>query len=179
MARRLLTQETGSLLVFLPGSAEIIRVAQLLADKVDKHTLIFPLYGALSLAQQQQAIEPVEKGYRKVVLATNIAETSLTIEGIRLVLDSTIEKRAQFDLKSGVTSLLRQRISQASQTQRAGRAGRLEAGICWHLISQEQAERGATHQVPEILSSDLSSLWLSILQWGCRDINQLSWLDTP
>ncbi len=94
-----------SLLVFLPGSAEIIRVAQLLADKVDKHTLIFPLYGALSLAQQQQAIEPVEKGYRKVVLATNIAETSLTIEGIRLVLDSTIEKRAQFDLKSGVTSL--------------------------------------------------------------------------
>lgn len=179
MALRLLAQEAGSMLIFLPGSAEIVRVADILKDKVDDNVLLFPLYGALSLAEQQKAIEPTEKGYRKVVLATNIAETSLTIEGIRLVLDSAIEKRAQFDLKSGVTSLLRQRISQSSQTQRAGRAGRLEAGICWHLISQEQAERVASHQIPEILASDLSSLWLSVLQWGCRDINQLSWLDTP
>ena len=179
MALRLLAQETGSMLIFLPGSAEIVRVAEILKDKVDNNVLLFPLYGALSLAEQQKAIEPTEKGYRKVVLATNIAETSLTIEGIRLVLDSAIEKRAQFDLKSGVTSLLRQRISQSSQTQRAGRAGRLEAGICWHLISQEQAERVASHQIPEILSSDLSSLWLSVLQWGCRDINQLNWLDKP
>ncbi len=179
MALRLLAQEAGSMLIFLPGSAEIVRVADILKDKVDDNVLLFSLYGALSLAEQQKAIEPTEKGYRKVVLATNIAETSLTIEGIRLVLDSAIEKRAQFDLKSGVTSLLRQRISQSSQTQRAGRAGRLEAGICWHLISQEQAERVASHQIPEILASDLSSLWLSVLQWGCRDINQLSWLDTP
>lgn len=179
MALRLLVQETGSMLIFLPGSAEIVRVADILKDKVDDNILLFPLYGALSLTEQQKAIEPTEKGYRKIVLATNIAETSLTIEGIRLVLDSAIEKRAQFDLKSGVTSLLRQRISQSSQTQRAGRAGRLEAGICWHLISQEQAERVASHQIPEILTSDLSPLWLSVLQWGCREINQLSWLDTP
>ncbi|MEQ4922854.1 ATP-dependent helicase HrpB [Proteus hauseri] len=179
MALRLLAQESGSMLIFLPGSAEIVRTAEMLKEKVDSNVLIFPLYGALSLAQQQQAIEPAEKGYRKIVLATNIAETSLTIEGIRLVLDSGIEKRAQFDLKNGVTSLLRQRISQSSQIQRAGRAGRLEAGICWHLMSQEQAQRAATHQIPEILSSDLSSLWLAILQWGCRDINQLIWLDTP
>lgn len=179
MALRLLAQETGSMLIFLPGSAEIMRVTEILKDKVDNSVLLFPLYGALSLAEQQKAIEPTEQGYRKVVLATNIAETSLTIEGIRLVLDSTIEKRAQFDLKSGITSLLRQRISQSSQTQRAGRAGRLEAGICWHLMSQEQSQRIASHQVPEILSSDLSSLWLSVLQWGCRDINQLNWLDTP
>lgn len=179
MALRLLAQETGSLLIFLPGSAEIERTADILKDKVDSHVQIFPLYGALSLAHQQQAIEPAEEGYRKIVLATNIAETSLTIEGIRLVLDCGIEKRAQFDVKNGVTSLLRQRISQSSQTQRAGRAGRLEAGICWHLISQEQAQRTATHPIPEILSSDLSSLWLSVLQWGCRDIHQLSWLDNP
>lgn len=179
MALRLLAQEAGSMLIFLPGSAEIIRVTDILKDKLDDNILLFPLYGALSLAEQQKAIEPTEKGYRKVVLATNIAETSLTIEGIRLVLDSAIEKRAQFDLKSGVTSLLRQRTSQSSQTQRAGRAGRLEAGICWHLISQEQAERVASHQIPEILTSDLSPLWLSVLQWGCRDINQLSWLDIP
>ncbi|QAV23839.1 ATP-dependent helicase HrpB [Proteus hauseri] len=179
MALRLLTQETGSMLIFLPGSAEIVRTAEILKEKVANDVLIFPLYGALSLAQQQQAIEPTKKGYRKIVLATNIAETSLTIEGIRLVVDSSIEKRAQFDFKTGVTSLLRQRISQSSQVQRAGRAGRLEAGICWHLMSQEQAQRAATHQIPEILSSDLSSLWISVLQWGCRDINQLTWLDTP
>ncbi len=179
MALRLLAQETGSMLIFLPGSAEIVRTAEILKEKVANDVLIFPLYGALSLAQQQQAIEPTKKGSRKIVLATNIAETSLTIEGIRLVVDSGIEKRAQFDFKTGVTSLLRQRISQSSQVQRAGRAGRLEAGICWHLMSQEQAQRAATHQIPEILSSDLSSLWISVLQWGCRDINQLTWLDTP
>lgn len=178
-ALRLLAQESGSMLVFLPGSAEIMRVAELLTQKVDSNVLILPLYGALSLDAQQQAIEPVAQGYRKVVLATNIAETSLTIEGIRLVLDSAIEKHAQFDVKTGVTSLIRQRISQSSQTQRAGRAGRLAPGICWHLISQEQAQRSAAYQQPEILSSDLTALWLAVLQWGCRDIAQLSWLDTP
>lgn len=179
MALRLLKQETGSMLIFLPGSGEIERVTALLKTQVTNDTLLFPLYGALSLEVQQKAIEPVKQGFRKVVIATNIAETSLTIEGIRLVLDSTVEKRAQFDVKSGITTLTRQRISQSSQTQRAGRAGRLEAGICWHLISQEQAQRLCVYQPPEILNTDLCTLWLSILQWGCRDINQLLWLDKP
>ncbi|MCL0324183.1 ATP-dependent RNA helicase HrpB, partial [Escherichia coli] len=104
------------------------------------------------------AILPAPAGQRKVVLATNIAETSLTIEGIRLVVDSTLERVASFDPRSGLTRLLTQRISQASMVQRAGRAGRLEPGICLHLTSAEQAERAAFQSTPEILQSDLSGL---------------------
>jgi ATP-dependent helicase HrpB len=114
-----------------------------------------------------------------VVLATNIAETSLTIEGIRLVVDSGLERSAQFDARSGLTRLVTQRISQAAMTQRAGRAGRLEPGLCWHLFSKEQAERAAAQSEAEILQSDLSGLWLELLQWGCQDASQLTWLDAP
>ncbi|QXF32539.1 ATP-dependent helicase HrpB [Photorhabdus luminescens] len=176
---RLLQQEQGSMLLFLPGSGEIQRVFGLLSGRVAEDTDLCPLYGALSLAEQQKAIEPSPCGRRKVVLATNIAETSLTIEGIRLVVDSGLERTTRFEPKNGLTRLITQRISQASMTQRAGRAGRLEAGICWHLFSQEQAERSAEHSEPEILNTDLSSLWLSLLQWGCHDISQLHWLDMP
>jgi ATP-dependent helicase HrpB len=176
---RLLQQETGSLLLFLPGVGEIQRVLALLESKVSDDTLLCPLYGALSLAEQRSAITPAPAGRRKVVLATNIAETSLTIEGIRLVVDSGLERTSRFEPRSGVTRLITQRISQASMIQRAGRAGRLEAGVCWHLFSQEQAERAAGHSEPEILHTDLSSLLLSLLQWGCRDSSQLIWLDNP
>nr|WP_246545198.1 ATP-dependent helicase HrpB [Photorhabdus hainanensis] len=176
---RLLQQEQGSVLLFLPGSGEIQRVFGLLSGRVAEDTDLCPLYGALSLAEQQKAIEPSPCGRRKVVLATNIAETSLTIEGIRLVVDSGLERTTRFEPKNGLTRLITQRISQASMTQRAGRAGRLEAGICWHLFSQEQAERAAEHSEPEMLNTDLSSLWLSLLQWGCHDISQLHWLDMP
>lgn len=176
---RLLQQETGSLLLFLPGVGEIQRVMSQLEDKINGDTLLCPLYGALPLAEQRKAITPAPVGMRKVVLATNIAETSLTIEGIRLVVDSGLERSGRFEPKSGLTRLITQRISQASMVQRAGRAGRLEAGICWHLFSQDQAERAREHSEPEILHSDLSGLLLSLLQWGCRDSNQLHWLDNP
>ncbi len=176
---QLLQQETGSLLLFLPGVGEIQRVLSQLEGKVNDDTLLCPLYGALSLSEQRKAIAASPAGMRKVVLATNIAETSLTIEGIRLVVDSGLERTSRFDPKNGLTRLITQRISQASMVQRAGRAGRLEAGVCWHLLSQEQAERAREHGEPEILHSDLSGLLLSLLQWGCRDSSQLHWLDNP
>lgn len=175
----LLRQESGSLLLFLPGVGEIRCTAELLQSCVDDDTDLCPLYGALPLSEQQKAIDPSPTGRRKVVLATNIAETSLTIDGIRLVIDSTLERASQFDIRSGLTKLVTQRASQASMTQRAGRAGRLEPGICWHLMAAEQAERTAEYSEPEILHSDLSSLWLNLLQWGCTDVAQLQWLDTP
>ena len=175
----LLRNEPGSLLLFLPGVGEIQRVQNYLAERVADDVLLCPLYGALSLSEQRQAILPAPAGKRKVVLATNIAETSLTIEGIRLVVDSAQERVARFDVRTGLTRLLTQRVSQASMTQRAGRAGRLEPGVCVHLLAKEQAERAAMQSDAEILQSDLSSLLLELLQWGCTDPTQLNWLDQP
>ena len=175
----LLRNESGSLLLFLPGVGEILRVQEQLAGRVGSDILLCPLYGALSLAEQRQAILPAPPGRRKVVLATNIAETSLTIEGIRLVVDCAQERVARFDARTGLTRLITQRISQASMTQRAGRAGRLEPGICLHLLAKEQAERAAAQGEPEIVQSDLSGLLMELLQWGCTDPAQLSWLDRP
>ncbi|MDU2846106.1 ATP-dependent helicase HrpB [Citrobacter sp.] len=175
----LLRHESGSLLLFLPGVGEIQRVQEQLATRVGSDVLLCPLYGALTLAEQRQAILPAPQGKRKVVLATNIAETSLTIEGIRLVVDSAQERVARYDARTGLTRLITQRISQASMTQRAGRAGRLEPGICLHLLAKEQAERAAAQGEPEILQCDLSGLLMELLQWGCTDPEQLNWLDTP
>ncbi len=175
----LLRQEPGSLLLFLPGVGEIQRVQEQLASRVSSDVALCPLYGALSLSDQRKAILPAPAGQRKVVLATNIAETSLTIEGIRLVVDSTQERVASFDPRTGLTRLLTQRISQASMVQRAGRAGRLEPGICLHLTSAEQAERAALQSTPEILQSDLSGLVMDLMQWGCPDPDQLTWLNPP
>lgn len=175
----LLRHESGSLLLFLPGVGEILRVQEQLATRVGSDVVLCPLYGALTLAEQRQAILPAPQGQRKVVLATNIAETSLTIEGIRLVVDCAQERVARYDARTGLTRLLTQRISQASMTQRAGRAGRLEPGICLHLLAKEQAERAASQGEPEILQSDLSGLLMELLQWGCADPAQLNWLDTP
>lgn len=176
---QLLRQESGSLLLFLPGVAEIQRLQNCLAERVDADVMLCPLYGALPLAQQRQAILPAPANKRKVVLATNIAETSLTIEGIRLVVDSALERRVRFDPRSGISRLITQRISQASMTQRAGRAGRLEPGICLHLLSFEQAQRAAAQSEPEILQTDLASLLLELAQWGCYDPQDLIWLDLP
>lgn len=177
--KRLLNEQSGSLLLFLPGVGEIHRVMERLQGDVATDTDLCPLYGALPLTEQQKAIQPAPVGRRKVVLATNIAETSLTIEGIRLVVDSGLERVARFDVKNGLTRLVTQRVSQASMVQRAGRAGRLEPGICWHLFAKEQSERAAEYSEPEILNSDLCSLWLELLNWGCQDAAQLSWLDLP
>lgn len=175
----LLRAETGSMLLFLPGVGEILRVQEQLAERVASDVLLCPLYGALPLSEQRKAILPAPAGKRKVVLATNIAETSLTIEGIRLVVDCAQERVARFDPRTGLTRLITQRVSQASMTQRAGRAGRLEPGICLHLISKEQAERAAAQGEAEILHSDLSGLLMELLQWGCTDVDQLTWLDRP
>jgi len=175
----LLRAEHGSLLLFLPGVGEILRVQEHLAARVGADVLLCPLYGALPLSEQRKAILPAPEGKRKVVLATNIAETSLTIEGIRLVVDCAQERTARFDPRTGLTRLITQRISQASMTQRAGRAGRLEAGICVHLLAKDQAERAAAQSEPEILQSDLSGLLLELLQWGCQDPAQLAFLDAP
>lgn len=175
----LLRQERGSLLLFLPGVGEIQRVQSHLAERVADDVLLCPLYGALPLSEQRKAILPAPTGKRKVVLATNIAETSLTIEGIRLVVDCAQERVARFDVRTGLTRLLTQRVSQASMTQRAGRAGRLEPGVCVHLLAKEQAERAAAQSDAEILQSDLSSLLLDLMQWGCADPSQLRWLDRP
>ncbi|STW48628.1 ATP-dependent helicase HrpB [Klebsiella pneumoniae] len=167
------------MLLFLPGVGEIQRVLEQLTERVAEDVILCPLYGALPLSEQRKAILPAPAGKRKVVLATNIAETSLTIEGIRLVVDSAQERVARFDPRTGLTRLVTQRISQASMTQRAGRAGRLSPGICLHLLGKEQAERAAAQSEPEILHSDLSALLLELLQWGCHDPAALAWLDQP
>lgn len=176
---QLLREESGSLLLFLPGIGEIERIKERLAAQVGNNVDLCPLYGGLSLEKQRLAIQPAQSGRRKVVLATNIAETSLTIDGIRLVVDCALERVACFDVRSGLTRLQTQRTSQASMTQRAGRAGRLAPGVCLHLLSREQADRASAQRDAEIMHSELASLWMELLQWGCHNAQQLHWLDTP
>ncbi len=181
--RHLMCKETGSLLAFLPGSADIRRLAEELDrpgtnGEVRTNIDVCPLYGQLNIAQQEKAIAPAQKGRRKVVLATNIAETSLTIEGIRMVLDSGLEKVAKFDLRTGITRLEQVRIARSSAEQRAGRAGRLEEGICVRLYSDGQLQQQPVVPEPEILHTDLAPLVLELSQWGAV-ASDLHWLDTP
>ena len=175
-----LDEEPGSLLVFLPGQAEIRRVndalAEQLADRRD--VLICPLHGELELAAQRAAIEPAPAGTRKVVLATNIAETSLTIEGVRVVVDAGLARVPRFDPGSGMTRLETRRISRASATQRAGRAGRLEPGACYRLWSEDQHAQLAAYGDAEILQADLAGVALQLARWGVEP-DELAWLDTP
>ncbi|AVO61429.1 ATP-dependent helicase HrpB [Pseudomonas chlororaphis] len=175
-----LNDENGSVLVFLPGQAEIRRVHQQLADAVGERPeiLLCPLHGELDLAAQRAAIEPAPPGQRKVVLATNIAETSLTIDGVRVVVDAGLARVPRFDPGSGMTRLDTQRISRASATQRAGRAGRLEPGVCYRLWSQDQHEQLAAYGSAEILQADLAGLALQLARWGVTPA-QLVWLDVP
>ncbi|MGR6738857.1 ATP-dependent helicase HrpB [Pseudomonas chlororaphis] len=175
-----LNDESGSVLVFLPGQAEIRRVHQQLADAVGERPeiLLCPLHGELDLAAQRAAIEPAPPGKRKVVLATNIAETSLTIDGVRVVVDAGLARVPRFDPGSGMTRLDTQRISRASATQRAGRAGRLEPGVCYRLWSQDQHEQLAAYGSAEILQADLAGLALQLARWGVTPA-QLVWLDVP
>jgi ATP-dependent helicase HrpB len=172
--------QQGSILVFLPGQAEIRRVHQELSDKLAGRDdlLLCALHGELDLSAQRAAIEPAPPGKRKIVLATNIAETSLTIEGVRVVIDSGLERVPRFDPVSGMTRLATQRISQASAAQRAGRAGRLEPGICYRLWSQTQHEQMAAYGAPEIHQADLAALALQLARWGVTP-DQLRWLDMP
>ncbi|AWL10979.1 RNA helicase [Saliniradius amylolyticus] len=174
----ILKQEAGSVLVFLPGAGEINRLAERLSGKVGANTQIHKLYGALSKSAQQQAIRPAEEGQRKIVLATNIAETSLTIDGIRIVVDSGLEKRVRFDLKRGVSQLIQRQISQASATQRAGRAGRTQQGVCYRLWAESQQSRLARQAPPQILQEDIAPLMLETAVWGAG-IDELALLDKP
>ena len=175
-----LNDERGSLLVFLPGQAEIRRVNQQLADALGQRSdiVLCPLHGELDLSAQRAAIEPAPNGVRKVVLATNIAETSLTIDGVRVVIDAGLARVPRFDPGSGMTRLDTQRISRASATQRAGRAGRLEDGVCYRLWSEDQHAQLAAYGSAEILQADLAGLALQLSRWGVTP-EQLIWLDVP
>ena len=168
-----LREENGSLLVFLPGAGEIRRVeAALRAADPGEAVMLAPLHGQLAAAAQDAAIQPAPAGRRKVVLATAIAETSLTIEGIRGVIDAGLMRRPRFDPNTGLTRLVTLPVSQAAAAQRAGRAGRLEPGVCYRLWPQHL--HLLPQGTPEILEADLAPLVLELAQWGARDAGELA-----
>jgi ATP-dependent helicase HrpB len=175
-----LRADPGSVLAFLPGAAEIRRTQNFLAERIHDATIeIVPLFGALEAAVQDRAIAPAPKGQRKVVLATSIAETSLTIEGVRIVVDSGLARVPRYEPDIGLTRLETVRASRAAVDQRRGRAGRTEPGICYRLWDEPQTASLAAFTQPEILSADLSSLVLDLAQWGVSDPAALSFLDPP
>lgn len=175
-----LTEQPGDILVFLPGAAEIRHTQALLtATLLPAEIAIHPLYGDLSLAAQTAAVQPDPKGRRRIILATPIAETSITIEGIHTVVDSGWKRTLQFDPNSGLSRLTTQRISRASATQRAGRAGRLGPGHCYRLWSTGEEHGLKPFDPPEILAADLTQLALDLACWGVHDPEALSWLDPP
>ncbi|WP_168171483.1 ATP-dependent helicase HrpB [Lacimicrobium sp. SS2-24] len=173
-----LNQRDGSALAFLPGAGEIRRLGEMLTQRLPANCRLYCLYGELGKEAQMAAVGPLKKGERKLVLATNIAETSLTIEGIHIVIDSGLEKVARFDLNQGIQHLRTQRISQASATQRAGRAGRVGPGTCYRLWPQDEQSRLAEQSPPQILIADMAPMLLEAAAWGA-DITTLSLLDYP
>ncbi|MEY9357505.1 ATP-dependent helicase HrpB [Bradyrhizobium yuanmingense] len=175
-----LRADSGSVLAFLPGAAEIRRTQNFLSERVqDASVEIVPLFGALDAAVQDRAIAPAPKGTRKVVLATSIAETSLTIEGVRIVVDSGLARVPRYEPDIGLTRLETVRASRAAVDQRRGRAGRTEPGVCYRLWDEPQTTSLAPYTQPEILSADLSSLVLDLAQWGVSDPAALAFLDPP
>ena len=175
-----LRADPGSVLAFLPGAAEIRRTQNFLSERVhDASVEIVPLFGALDAAVQDRAIAPAPKGQRKVVLATSIAETSLTIEGVRIVVDCGLARVPRYEPDIGLTRLETVRASRAAVDQRRGRAGRTEPGVCYRLWDEPQTASLAAYTQPEILSADLSSLVLDLAQWGVRDPATLAFLDPP
>jgi ATP-dependent helicase HrpB len=175
-----LRADPGSVLAFLPGTAEIRRTQNFLAERVQDASIeIVPLFGALDAAVQDRAIAPAPKGQRKVVLATSIAETSLTIEGVRIVVDSGLARVPRYEPDIGLTRLETVRASRAAVDQRRGRAGRTEPGVCYRLWDEPQSASLAAYTQPEILSADLSSLVLDLAQWGVTDPSTLAFLDPP
>src|SRR5271156_3715033 len=175
-----LRADPGSVLAFLPGAAEIRRTQNFLAERIhDASIEIVPLFGALDASVQDRAIAPPPKGHRKVVLATSIAETSLTIEGVRIVVDSGLARVPRYEPDIALTRLETVRASRAAVDQRRGRAGRTEAGVCYRLWDEPQTASLAAYTQPEILSADLSSLVLDLAQWGVSDPSSLAFLDPP
>lgn len=177
--RAALAEESGSVLAFLPGQREIERTAERLAGRVGADTDIVPLYGQLDGKAQDAAIRPAPPGRRKVVLATSIAETSITIDGVRVVVDSGLSRLPRYEPASGLTRLETVRVSRASADQRAGRAGRTQAGIAIRLWRAEQTSALPAFTPPEILEADLSGLLLDCAAFGVADPASLSFLDPP
>lgn len=171
--------ESGSILAFLPGQAEIRRVAERLEGRFDKGTLVVPLYGNLSQKEQDAAIRPAPAGSRKIVLATSIAETSITIDGVRVVIDSGLQRLPVYEPSTGITRLETVRVSRASADQRAGRAGRTEPGIALRLWHSGQTAALPAFTPPEMLSADLSNLVLDMAHWGVLDPARLAFIDPP
>jgi len=180
VAAAALASHPGDALVFLPGAGEIRRCAEQLAGLgLPADIDVLSLYGDLDRAAQERALAPAAAQRRKLVLATNIAETSLTIEGVRIVIDGGFERVASFDPASGMDRLLTRRISQASATQRRGRAGRLAPGVCLRLWSEAEQRALVAHAPAEITVADLASLALELACWGAGDAAGLAWLDPP
>lgn len=177
--RTALRETAGDILVFLPGGGEIRRCRRLLEEMADLSPppLICPLYGDLPFADQERAIMPVER--RKVVLTTNIAETSLTIQGVRVVIDAGFTRQLQFDPATGLDRLVTVRLSAASAAQRAGRGGRLAPGVCYRLWTEHTQRTLIPFSPPEIRCADLTGLALELALWGVKDAGSLHWLDPP
>ena len=171
--------EAGSILAFLPGQGEILRTAERLGGRFGPDTEVVPLYGNLTQKEQDMAIRPSPAGQRKIVLATSIAETSITIDGVRIVVDSGLQRLPVFEASTGITRLETVRVSRASADQRAGRAGRTEPGIAVRLWHAGQTASLAAFTPPQILSTDLSQLALDLAHWGVRDAGTLRFLDPP
>ena len=170
----------GSLLVFLPGAREIRRTESLLRERLsDPSIMLAPLHGTMDFAEQRRAIEPAPPGRRKIVLATSIAETSLTIEGVRIVVDCGLARVPRYDPASGLTGLATVRVSQAAAEQRRGRAGRTEAGVCYRLWAEEETRALQPFATSEILEADLAPLALALAEWGVQEPSALRWLDPP
>ena len=176
---RALRADPGSVLAFLPGQAEIRRTAERLEGRLPDDTELAPLYGALAQGEQDRAVAPAPPGRRKVVLATSIAETSLTIEGVRIVVDSGLARVPLYEPGNGMTRLVTARASRASADQRRGRAGRTETGVCWRLWPEAATAALEPFARPEILSADLSGLTLDCAAWGVTDPTALPFLDPP
>ena len=175
-----LGEEAGSVLVFLPGLGEIHRVAKLVNARLRLPNIdVVPLYGGLDRAEQDRATEPAAVGRRKLVLATSVAETSLTIEGVRVVIDGGLSRVPRFEPSSGLTRLATVKVSRSSAEQRRGRAGRTEPGVCYRLWDEEQTRGLVPHQRPEIQEADLTGLALDLARWGARSAEGLALLDPP
>ena len=178
--RLALERDTGGLLVFLPGQGEILRVAERLSEAIGEALVdIAPLYGALEGRDQDMALRPPSPGRRRVVLATSIAQTSLTVEGVTVVIDAGLARVPRFDAASGLTRLATVRVSLAAADQRRGRAGRTAPGVCYRLWDEAQTRALIAADRPEILESDLAPLALDLARWGARDVEGLALLDPP
>lgn len=176
---RALDTDQGSILCFLPGAGEIRRVEERLLERIPRDVIVAPLYGAMEFAAQDRAVEPAPPGRRKIVLATAIAETSLTIQGVRVVIDAGLARVPRYDPATGMTGLATERVSRAAADQRRGRAGRVEPGICYRLWDEAGDRALMPFARPEILDADLGPLALALAEWGVMQPDALAWLDVP